>query len=337
MKPLVFVSSTIEDLKHIRETVRDVVAEIGFQPVMSEYSEIGYMSGGSAVSSCCRGVSDCQIMILIIGNHYGSVDADGVSVTEKEFVSFQQKGGGRLITLVSADVMRYKTMYEANSMVSGLVVPGMSEPDKIFAFIDKVSRADQSNGIICYERASDIRVILKNQIADLVYRALVGENEAARGVMKDILSEVRTVRNAMGSGGKPSDFFLRATRFLLEEKNGDISKLLKKLSRVDKLIVSMERPENNTFSKLCEAHGVEIEKISAAVLSTQTAFEKYNLVEVNWFSPIHNKIPLTPEERLENMGYGWVVGRKKLLMTDATLRYYEAVYAEAIESIRDGL
>ena len=37
MLPRVFVSSTIEDLHHLRDAVRDAVAELEYIPVMSEY------------------------------------------------------------------------------------------------------------------------------------------------------------------------------------------------------------------------------------------------------------------------------------------------------------
>jgi hypothetical protein len=41
--PNVFVSSTILDLQYLRDAVRDVVIELGLRPVMSEYSEVGFV------------------------------------------------------------------------------------------------------------------------------------------------------------------------------------------------------------------------------------------------------------------------------------------------------
>ena len=86
MIPSVFISSTISGLQHIRETVRSVVEDLGYRPVMSEWSEVDYMSGSTAEASCYKSVGECQIVVLIIGKHYGSassVDPDK-SVTEYE-------------------------------------------------------------------------------------------------------------------------------------------------------------------------------------------------------------------------------------------------------------
>ena len=69
MIPSVFVSSTISGLQPIRETVRSVVEDLGYRPVMSEWSEVNYMSGSTAEASCYKSVGECQIVVLIIGKH----------------------------------------------------------------------------------------------------------------------------------------------------------------------------------------------------------------------------------------------------------------------------
>ena len=72
MIPTVFISSTVDDLRHIRDAVRATVEEVGYQPVMSEYGEIGYMGGDAAEDACYRTVPECQLVVLIIGKRYGS-------------------------------------------------------------------------------------------------------------------------------------------------------------------------------------------------------------------------------------------------------------------------
>ena len=76
MIPTVFISSTVDDLRHIRDAVRATVEEVGYQPVMSEYGEIGYMGGDAAEDACYRTVPGCQLVVLIIGKRYGSAARD---------------------------------------------------------------------------------------------------------------------------------------------------------------------------------------------------------------------------------------------------------------------
>ena len=42
MIPRVFVSSTIKDLQHVRDAIRELIMELGYQPAMSEHGEVGY-------------------------------------------------------------------------------------------------------------------------------------------------------------------------------------------------------------------------------------------------------------------------------------------------------
>ena len=43
MIPNVFVSSTIQDLHHLRDAIREAIVDLAFSPVMSEYGDIGYV------------------------------------------------------------------------------------------------------------------------------------------------------------------------------------------------------------------------------------------------------------------------------------------------------
>ena len=62
MIPNVFVSSTIEDLQHIREAVREVINDLSYTPVLSEYGDVGYLSATTAEKSCYISVQ-CQNLV----------------------------------------------------------------------------------------------------------------------------------------------------------------------------------------------------------------------------------------------------------------------------------
>lgn len=335
MQPLVFVSSTVQDLLHVRQAVRDTIEEIGYRPVMSERGEIGYMSRQSAEQACYRNVRDCQIMVLIIGDRYGSEseNGDGLSVTQNEYRTFLE-GGGNLITLVSQSVIANKKVYDENRGAKDLKFPGMDEnAPKVFAFIDEVAKSEHSNGILTFSGVADIKTLLKSQFADLVYRLLSGDSPKAK--INDILSEVQTLRASIANDGMPNKFFLRATRYLLNDNNANIAKVLKRIANIEDLVFAMQKKEADSFSALCKSLGIEVKIVPATDLQTQDAFDKLSLVEVNSFFPPQNVIPMSLEERRQNMVYAFEAGFKKLYMTDHTRRYFDAVYAQAIKTIKE--
>jgi hypothetical protein len=74
MTPNIFISSTISDLHHLRDAVRDTIQEFHYTPRMSEYGDLGYLPTISAIESCCQSIKECQLFILIIGKKYGTPD-----------------------------------------------------------------------------------------------------------------------------------------------------------------------------------------------------------------------------------------------------------------------
>src|SRR5689334_3413834 len=113
MIPYVFVSSTIEDLHHLRDAVRDVITDLAYHPVMSEYGDIGYLPTKSAVESCYTAMRECQLAVLIVGKRYGEIGNDGRSVTHNEFLAARDTGVP-VICLVDREVLSYKKLFDAN-------------------------------------------------------------------------------------------------------------------------------------------------------------------------------------------------------------------------------
>ncbi|PJE31345.1 protein of unknown function [Pseudooceanicola antarcticus] len=78
----VFISSTFEDLKDERRAVQDTVISAGDFPVQMEY----FPATDEAAFDLIKSLLDkCDYYLLIIGGRYGSLDADGLSFTHKEF------------------------------------------------------------------------------------------------------------------------------------------------------------------------------------------------------------------------------------------------------------
>ncbi len=91
MIPNVFVSSTIYDLQYLRDALRETIVELGYNPVMSDYGDIGYLPSKSAQEFCYATIRDCQLSVLIIGKRYGEKSKNGLSVTHNELLTIQNR------------------------------------------------------------------------------------------------------------------------------------------------------------------------------------------------------------------------------------------------------
>lgn len=227
MIPHIFVSSTIDDLHHLRDAVRDAVTELAYQPVMSEYGDIGYLPGSSAVDSCYRTVRECQLAVVILGKRYRSQGTDGISITHHEF-RVARKEGVPIFCLVDREVWFSKKIFDANG--GDLAIPGMDAPEQTFAFITEVVEAPTNNAILPFTTASEARSLIKTQIAHFVGDLLRAQHDPMKADVKDILAEMKTLRHELTGGtDKQAPSFIRALRLLLDDNNKDFRGLVEQL------------------------------------------------------------------------------------------------------------
>ncbi len=71
--PIVFISSTAEDLKEYRAAARDAALATGFQPVMQEYFEA---SGNRPFRECMEKVDSADLVVAIVAHRYGWIPPD---------------------------------------------------------------------------------------------------------------------------------------------------------------------------------------------------------------------------------------------------------------------
>ena len=81
VKYQVFISSTFEDLKEIREQVIRCVLEMGHIPVGMEMFSAANEDQWRVIQ---RQIDDCDYYIVIVAHRYGSLDKN-ISYTEKEY------------------------------------------------------------------------------------------------------------------------------------------------------------------------------------------------------------------------------------------------------------
>src|SRR5665648_960339 len=84
--PRVFVSSTCYDLRYIRENLKFFIKNMGFEAILSEDSDVFYDPQKHVEDSCLDEVTNCQMLVLIIGGRYGSkYKSEPESITNHEY------------------------------------------------------------------------------------------------------------------------------------------------------------------------------------------------------------------------------------------------------------
>lgn len=279
MKPRVFVSSTIRDLQHIRDAVRDVIEELGYQPVMSEHGEVGFLPSMTAANSCYQEAMDSDLGILIIGKRYGDEDDnDEVSVTHKEFRTLHERSIP-LVTLVERDIFASKTIFDASDENLSITIPGMDKPEQTFTFIEEVMRSPYNNGVSEFRHVSEVREYIKAQFGHIFGDLLRRRNETNKSELRDILSAVTALRHDINQGSTDpnSNRFLKASRYLLSDEATHYKSFLSSLcGSFDAAVQAIL--EHDTFDALVEAQGSDI----TVVPDTQNFQEWWNRNETTW-------------------------------------------------------
>jgi hypothetical protein len=72
--PLVFISSTEEDLKDYRAAAREATLRAGFQPVMMEY--FAAQGQSQPYRGCMAKVDPCHLLVVIVAHRYGWIPQD---------------------------------------------------------------------------------------------------------------------------------------------------------------------------------------------------------------------------------------------------------------------
>lgn len=209
----IFISSTIYDLSHLREAVREQVEELGHQPVMSEFGDIGWLPSTNTEESCYIAMAGCDLAVVIIAKRCGKLSGNGVSVTQNEYRT-AVKNQIPVICLVESEVMSFKRVSDSND---GKIesFPGMDNHNKTFAFIEEVSNQPLNNGIVQFTSGITAKAGFKKQL-NLVFKDLVKKNfSKSQADINEILAEVVTLRKALlGDKSKEAYKYIQAYQLL---------------------------------------------------------------------------------------------------------------------------
>ncbi|MFM5209179.1 MULTISPECIES: DUF4062 domain-containing protein [Aeromonas] len=198
--PKVFVSSTCYDLGMAREQLRSFLLKIGYEPVLSEYSDILYDPRTHTHTSCIQEVPNADIVVVLIGSRFGgkaipdalsNIDLENLikssfDVTvlkEPEKLSITQlevlkaiDSGVPVFAFVDEKVMHDHYVYQKNKeLVDKIKFPSIDKPETakyIFEFITFLSHRNKGNSVIPFGKIEDIENHLKKQWGSLFQRLL---------------------------------------------------------------------------------------------------------------------------------------------------------------------
>lgn len=208
----VFVSSTAYDLGVLRSSLREFIGGLGFEAVLSEYSDVLYDPREHTHASCIAEVRNCDAVVLIIGSRFGGEAIPGLineisrkrideilsdnkdrkfSITQAEALAACDEGVP-VFAFVDSGVLHDYRVYSLNPDTD-ITYPSISQANTakyIFEFINFLQSRSYGNAVIPFARLEEVTGHLRKQWAALFQRLLHDSratNEEARRI--DRLSE----------------------------------------------------------------------------------------------------------------------------------------------------
>lgn len=170
--PRVFVSSTYYDLKHVRNDVSDFIKSLGYTPVMHDKGGVAYTQTDTLENSCYSELATCDIVVCIIGNHFGTQSSSSNFSITMEEVRTAIKNKKKIYIFIARDVYIENRTYIQNKGVRTFK-PAYADDIKIHQFIAELCETVKNNPIEPFDTTDDIIESLRNQFAGLFQNFLV--------------------------------------------------------------------------------------------------------------------------------------------------------------------
>jgi hypothetical protein len=231
--PKIFISSTYYDLKQERNNLSDFISSLGYEAILHEKSSVTYTQNSSLEHDCYNEIINCDILICIIGNHFGSHSGENeYSITMNELKT-AIKARKKVFIFIMKDVFVENITYLKNKD-NGNFVPAFADNIMIHEFIAELKKNVNSHPITPFDDTSDIIKNLKNQFAGMFQRLLMQEatlttektsydlQETAdkmQSILNDFMTEQQQLVQKINSGIFNNNLTLQYIRNFLGLKN----------------------------------------------------------------------------------------------------------------------
>ena len=208
--PRVFISSTFYDLKQVRNVIGNFIRDIGYEPVMHERSGVAYTQNAPLENDCYAELSSCDIIVCIIGNHFGTKsNINDFSITMNE-IRNAIKTQKKVYVFVANDVYIENRTYLRNKD-SGLFKPAYTDDLKIHEFLADLQSTVTNHVISPFDTTDQIVETLKKQFAGLLQGLLQREASLTEGkTIYDLQETVTQIKKSMAEyEEKKNEFFLK--------------------------------------------------------------------------------------------------------------------------------
>ena len=170
-RPRVFISSTYFDLRAVRADLERFIREIGYDPVLFEKGHVAYEKDSPLEDYCYREISNCDIVITIIGGKFGTQSRDDKnSITQNELKT-AIKLGKQIYLFVERGVHAEYRTYLENKNLKGFK-PAAVNDGRVYGFLEEIYALPAGNPIEPFELPDDIVRYLREQWAGLFQRLL---------------------------------------------------------------------------------------------------------------------------------------------------------------------
>lgn len=241
--PRIFISSTCYDLSMVREQLRNFILTFGYEPVMSEYSDILYDPRIHTHTSCINEIPNVDMIILLVGSRFGgqavpealsTIDIDNL-IKERFDTSVLEKPDKLSVTqlevlkaieysipvfaFVDENVMHDHFVYKKNKLLSNQIqypsIEKQETAEYIFEFIDFLKHRNVGNNLIQFSKIEDIENHLRKQWASLFQRLLKDQRNSSieHSQMFAISEQIEEIKTAVLSsiGNKDNRDVARGT------------------------------------------------------------------------------------------------------------------------------
>ena len=140
----------------------------GHNPILSEFNSFPVSPDLNAVENCIKNVKEnADILILVVGNRYGSVIENGKSITNTEFLTAKQKGIP-VFCFIDKSALNSLSFWKDNKDAD---FTKFVDNKKIFEFIDDI-RTKRNLWVFPFEQSKEIIETLKIQLSYLFKESL---------------------------------------------------------------------------------------------------------------------------------------------------------------------